>query len=95
MMTFQSVPEAIPAGIAAAFYSALAFFAWRRRAMLMAPSFATMMAGETAWAFGASLEPIVVHLPIKRLFIGLRLLGTLTAMLGLLAFVLRFTDRSR
>ena len=49
-MTFQSVPEAIPIGIATVFSCALAFFAWRRRTMPMAPAFATMMAGETAWA---------------------------------------------
>ena len=37
------------------------------------------------------LEPSVVELPIKRLCIDLRLLGTVAAMLGLAAFVLRFT----
>jgi hypothetical protein len=45
MITFQSIPEVIPIGIAAVLSSALAVFAWRRRAMPMAPAFATMMAG--------------------------------------------------
>ena len=50
IMTFQSIPEAIPIGIATVFSGALAVFAWRRRSMPMAPAFATMMAGETVWA---------------------------------------------
>jgi len=94
-MTFQSIPEAIPIGVAAVFSSALAFLAWRRRAMPMAPAFATMMAGETAWALGAALEPIVVELPIKCLCIDLRILGTVTAILGLSAFVFRYTGLFR
>ena len=93
MMSFQNVPAAIPIGFAAALSGALALFAWRRRAMPMAPAFAVMMAGETAWALGAALEPMVIDLAIKRLCIDLRLLGTLTALLGLLAFVLRYTGR--
>ena len=91
IMTFQSIPEAIPIGIAAVFSGALAVFAWRRRSMPMAPAFATMMAGETVWALGSALEASVVELPIKRLCIDLRLLGTVTAMLGLVAFVFRYT----
>jgi PAS domain S-box-containing protein len=91
MITFQSVPEAFPIAVAAVFSSVLAVVAWRRRAMPMAPAFATMMAGETLWALGAALEPLVVELAIKRLLIDLRILGVFTAILGLLAFVLRFT----
>ena len=49
MITFQSIPEAIPIGIAAVLSSVLVVLAWRRRAMPMAPAFATMMAGETIW----------------------------------------------
>jgi PAS domain S-box-containing protein len=95
MMIFQNVPEVIPIGIAAGLSGALAGFAWRRRTMPMAPAFATMMAGEAAWALGAALEPSIAELPIKRLCIDLRLLGTVTAVLGLLAFVFRFTGLSR
>ncbi|MGD0044248.1 MAG: histidine kinase N-terminal 7TM domain-containing protein, partial [Isosphaeraceae bacterium] len=94
-MTFQSIPEAIPIGIAAVFSGTLAVFAWSRRSMPMAPAFATMMAGETVWAFGSALEPSIVELPIKRLCIDLRLLGTVTAMLGLVAFVFRYTGLFR
>jgi PAS domain S-box-containing protein len=94
-MTFQSIPEAIPIGIAVVFSGALTFFAWRRRAMPLAPAFAIMMAGETVWALGGALEPIIAELPIKRLCIDLRILGTVTAMLGLLAFVFRSTGQFR
>ena len=59
--------------------------------MPMAPAFAVMMTGETAWALGAALEPIVVELPIKRLCLDFRVLGTLIAVLGLLAFVFRYS----
>ncbi len=95
MITFQSIPEAFPIGIAAVLSSALFVIAWRRRTMPMAPAFAAMMAGETIWALGAALEPLVIELPIKRLCIDLRLLGTVTAILGLLAFVFRYTGRFR
>ncbi len=63
--------------------------------MPMAPAFVTMMAGETAWALGATLEPILVDLSAKRICIDLRILGTVTAILGLLAFVLRYTGLFR
>ena len=94
-MTFQSIPEAIPIGIANVLSGTLAVFAWRRRFMPMAPAFAAMMAGETVWALGAALEPSIVELPIKRLCIDLRLLGTVTALLGLTAFVFRYTGLFR
>ena len=90
-MSFQSVPETVPIGIAAVVAGALTVFAWRRRTMPMAPAFATMMAGETAWALGSALEPSIVELPIKCLCIDFRLLGTITALLGLMAFVFRYT----
>jgi len=53
-MSFQNVPAALPIGFAAALCGTLALFAWRRREMPMAPAFAVMMAGETAWALGAA-----------------------------------------
>ena len=56
MITFQSIPEAFPIGIAAVLSSALFVIAWRRRAMPMAPAFATMMAGETIWALAPLLS---------------------------------------
>src|SRR5262249_4555470 len=94
-MTFQSIPEAIPIGIAAVLSGTLTAFAWRHGAMPMAPALATMMAGETAWAVGGALEPIIVELSIKRVCIDLRILGTITGILGLLAFVLRYTGHYR
>jgi signal transduction histidine kinase/ActR/RegA family two-component response regulator len=95
MITFQSIPEAIPIGIAAVLSSVLAIFAWRRRKMPMAPAFAMMMAGETAWALGAALEPIIVELALKRACIDFRILGTITAILGLSAFVFRYSGLFR
>lgn len=92
-MTFQIVPVVIPISFAAALSGMLAVFAWRRRESPMAPAFLAMMAGETAWALGAALEPVVRELEIKRLLIDFRLLGTLVALLGLLAFVLRHTGK--
>jgi PAS domain S-box-containing protein len=94
-LTFQYVPEAIPIGVATVLSGALAIFGWQRRKMPMAPAFATMMAGETGWALGATLEPIIAELPLKRLCIDLRILGTVIAILGLLAFVLRYNGLSR
>lgn len=93
MMSFQSVPEVIPVGIAGVLSAALAAFAWRRRATPGAPAFVAMMAGETAWALGAAFEPIIVELPLKRLCIDVRLFGTLTAILSLMAFTFRYTGR--
>jgi PAS domain S-box-containing protein len=91
MITFQSIPEAIPIGIAAVVSSVLVVCAWRRRALPLAPAFIAMMAGETVWALGAALEPVIIELPIKIACIDVRIIGTLAAVLGLTAFVLRFS----
>src|SRR5262245_18389706 len=95
MMTFQAVPEVIPVGVAGILSAALTVFAWRRRTMPAAPAMTAMMAGETVWALGATLEPVVVELPVKRLLVNLRLPGTLAAIPALLAFTLRCTGRLR
>src|SRR5262249_42025619 len=94
-MTLQYVPEALPIVLAAGISAALALLAFRQRAMPMARSFTAMIAGEAVWALGAALEPLVIELPIKRLCIDIRLVGTLAAILGLLAFVLIYTGRLR
>jgi len=60
----------------------------------MSPMFAVMMAGETLWALGSALELVCVDLGLKRLCLDVRILGTLAALLGLSAFVLRYTGRS-
>jgi PAS domain S-box-containing protein len=94
-MTLQSVPQAIPLGVAVACSAALTWLAWRRRAMPLGPAFLAMMAGETAWAAGSALEPVIAELPLKQLYIDLRMAGTLVAILALLAFVVRFTGMTR
>ena len=95
MSMFQINPKAIPFLLAGASSAVLALFAWRRREMPRAPAFATMMAGEMVWAFAEALELIVVPLTLKILCISLRVLGAVISILGMLGFVLRFTDRTR
>jgi len=94
-MTFQGNPEAIPFGVAALIAGALAAFAWRRRALPMAPAFATMMTGEAIWALAEAMELVIADLPTKRICYNLRIAGTVTAVLGALAFVLRSTGHLR
>jgi PAS domain S-box-containing protein len=93
-MTLQSVPQAIPIGFAAACSAVLTWIAWRRRSMPAGRAFLAMMAGETVWAASAAIEPVIVELPIKVFWIDLRVAGTLVAILGLMAFVFRFTGKS-
>jgi PAS domain S-box-containing protein len=90
-MTFQPNPAAIPFVAAAVVSGLLAFFAWRRRGLAMAPAFAVMMTGEAAWALFEALELVFVELPAKQPFYELRIAGAVTAILGLLAVVLRYT----
>ena len=59
MMTFQDVPGAIPVGVAAAISLVLATLARPRRAMPLAVPFGVMMTGETIWALGDALEPVI------------------------------------
>ena len=61
----------------------------------MAPAFATMMTGEAIWALAEAMELVIADLPAKRICYDLRLAGTVTAVLGLLAFVLRSTGHLR
>ena len=95
MRTFQINPGAIPFILAGGTSAVLAIFAWRRREMPRAPAFATMMAGEMLWAISEALELIVVPLPVKLLFIDLRVAGAVISILGMLAFVLHYTGRTR
>ena len=90
-MTFQANPEAIPYVVAAIVSGLLAIFAWLRRGLPMAPAFAVMMTGEAAWALFEALELVVVEIPAKQPFFELRNAGAVTAILGLLAVVLRYT----
>src|SRR5436305_11761272 len=95
MFAIQSNADAILFAVAGGISALLALFAWRRRAMSRAPAFGTMMAGETAWALGEALELIAVDKPVKLLFLNLRVLGALTTIMGLLAFVLHYSGRTR
>ena len=90
-MTFQPNPEAIPFVVAAVVSGVLAIFAWRRRGLPIAPAFAVMMTGEAAWALFEALELVFVEIPAKKPFFELRNAGAVTAILGLLAVVLRYT----
>jgi PAS domain S-box-containing protein len=94
-MTLQYVPQAIPVCVAVIVSLLLTCYAWRRKSAPLGWAFTVMMAGETLWALGAALEPLVVELPIKRGLLAVRLLGTMTAILGLVAFVFRFTGLVR
>jgi PAS domain S-box-containing protein len=93
-MTFQPNPAAIPFAVAAIVSGVLAVFAWRRRSLPMAPAFAVMMTGEAAWALFEALELVFVELTAKQPFFELRVAGAVTAILGLLAVVLRYTGHA-
>jgi PAS domain S-box-containing protein len=94
-MRYQANPVALPFMAAAAVSATLVVFAWRRRAVVTAPALAAMMAGEAAWALFEGLELVIADLPTKRLCFALRAGGAVTTILGLLAFVLRYTGRDR
>ncbi len=95
VMLFQPNPEAIAFVVAALIAGGLAGFAWQRRRLPMAPPFATMMAGEAIWALFEAIELESADLPTKRVCYALRIAGTATAILGMLAFVLRWTGHVR
>jgi signal transduction histidine kinase/ActR/RegA family two-component response regulator len=88
---FQPNPEAIPFAIAAAVSGSLAVLAWRRRSLPMAPAFTIMMAGEAAWALFEAIELACNDLVVQGLCYELRTAGAVITILGLLAFVLRYT----
>ena len=92
---FQANPIAIPFAVSGAISGLLAIFAWRRRGLPMAPAFAVMMAGEAVWALVEALELVTVPMPVKRVFFELRVAGAVTAILAMVAFVLRYTGHSR
>jgi signal transduction histidine kinase/ActR/RegA family two-component response regulator len=87
----QSNPEAIPFGIAAAVSGSLAVFAWRRRSLPMAPAFVVMMTGESVWALFEAVELVSKDATLQGLALDFRTAGVVTTILGMLAFVLRYT----
>jgi PAS domain S-box-containing protein len=94
MMSLQANPDAIPFGVAAAISGALAVVTSRRRGLPMAPAFSVMMAGEAVWAFCAGLELVLVEMELKQICFELRVGGAVTTVLGMLAFVLRYTGNT-
>ena len=90
-MMLQGNPRAVPFLLAGGTSAILALFAWRRRDLPRAPAFITMMAGETVWASAHAVELLVDLYPIQHLCIDLRVAGAVTAVLGILAFVLQYT----
>jgi signal transduction histidine kinase/ActR/RegA family two-component response regulator len=94
MMSVQANPHAIPFGVAALVSGALAIVTSRRRGMPMAPAFSVMMAGEAAWAFFAGLELVLVEMELKQVCFEFRVAGAVTTVLGMLAFVLRYTGNT-
>jgi signal transduction histidine kinase/CheY-like chemotaxis protein len=94
-MELQSNPQAILFGTAAVTSAGLAAFAWSRRGLALAPAFAVMMTGEAAWALAEALEVVVADLPSKSICYDLRIAGTVTALIGLLALTLRYSGNAR
>jgi signal transduction histidine kinase/ActR/RegA family two-component response regulator len=94
---FQPNAEAIPFGITVLIAAGLALLGWRRRrqGVALATAFSVMMVGEAAWALFEALELVIVDLPTKRLCFALRVAGTTTTLLGMLAFVLHYTGCER
>jgi len=88
---FQNDPHALPFGVAAVISGILAAVTSRRRGLPMAPAFTVMMAGEAAWALFAGLELVLVDMEFKQVCFELRVGGAVTTVLGMLAFVLRYT----
>jgi signal transduction histidine kinase/ActR/RegA family two-component response regulator len=93
---FQANAESIPFGITVLISAGLAFLAWRRRRgrglAETAPAFAVMMAGEAAWALFEALELVIIDDGLKRLCFALRVAAASITLLGMLAFVLRYTE---
>ena len=57
----------------------------------MAPAFITMMAGEAAWALFEAIELVCTDPIAQAICYQLRTAGAVITILGLLAFVLRYT----
>jgi hypothetical protein len=86
---FQANPIAVPFAVSGAISLLLVVIAWRRRRLPMAPACAVMMAGEAAWALLEAVELVTVPMAVKRVFFELRVAGAVTAIVGMVAFVLR------
>ncbi|RUL87441.1 histidine kinase N-terminal 7TM domain-containing protein [Tautonia sociabilis] len=94
-ITFQANPEAIPFLAASVVSAVVAGMAWRRGGSPGGPALMAMMAGEAGWASFEAAELLIVDLPVKRLCFMLRAGAAVATILGLMAFVLRFTGQDR
>ena len=61
----------------------------------LAPAFATMMTGEAIWALAETLELMSKDVLSMEMCYDLRIAGTVAAVLGTFAFVLRYTGEVR
>ena len=89
-MTFQPNPGAIPFVVAAIVSGVLAVFACETR-LAMATAFAVMMTGEAAWALFEGPRAGVRGDAGQAAVLRAEGAGAVTAILGLLAVVLRYT----
>src|SRR4051812_23923065 len=94
-ITMQRNPEAIPFLLTLVVAGIVARLAWRRRRVPGGSALFVMMCGETAWALLIAAELLVVDPLIKRMSYSLKAVAAVAAILGLVAFVLRFTGHVR
>jgi signal transduction histidine kinase/ActR/RegA family two-component response regulator len=92
---FQPNPQAIPFAIAAVVSAIVTAFAWWRRSLPMAPAFITMMAGESAWALFEAIELVCADPVLQAICYQVRTAGAVITILGVFAFVLRYTGRGQ
>jgi signal transduction histidine kinase/ActR/RegA family two-component response regulator len=94
-ITTQENPQAIPFLVTAVVAGVIARLAWRRREVPGGLALFVMMGGEAAWAVFVAAELLVFDAPIKRLTYSLKAVAAVAAILGLVAFVLRYTGHAR
>jgi hypothetical protein len=92
-MHWQVTPYSYLLLVAAAMSAALVFFAWRRRGMPGAETFALLMTGVCIWAAGYALELSGADLPTKIFWAKAEYIGIATVPVVWLAFALRYTGR--
>ena len=94
-MRWQYTPYALPLLIAAAISAALAFIAWRRRAVSGATSFVLLMLAVFDWTLGYALEMAAVDLSSKLFWAKAQYLGIGGVPMMLLIFAVQYTGRKR
>jgi signal transduction histidine kinase/CheY-like chemotaxis protein len=94
-ITTRENPQAIPFLLTVVVAGVIARLAWRRREVPGGLALFIMMGGEAAWALFVATELLVVDAPVKRLTYSLKAVAAVSAILGLVAFVLRYTGHAR